>query len=93
MGQGLPPAAAAQDTEMAAPGTGGTEASAGVPSVPGAAAAVGQGLPPAAAAEDTEMAAAAEHGNRSAMEDAEALSAAAPESTRRRRGQWIRVGL
>ena len=79
VGQGLPPAAAAQDTEMAAPGTGGTEASAGVPSVPGAAAAVGQGLPPAAAAEDTEMAAAAEHGNRSAMEDAEALSAAAPD--------------
>jgi len=79
VGQGLPPAAAAQDTEMAAPGTGGTEASAGVPSVPGAAAAVGQGLPPAAAAEDTEMAAAAEHGNRSVMEDAEALSAAAPD--------------
>jgi hypothetical protein len=69
VGQGLPPAAAEEDTE----------ASAAAPSVPGAAAAVGQGLLPAAAAEDTEMAAAAEHGTRGAMQDAEAFSAAAAD--------------
>jgi len=73
VGEGLPPAAAAEDMDMAAPGTDGAEASAAVPSVPGAAPAVGEGLLPAAAAGDTEMAA---PGTRGAMENAEALSAA-----------------